>query len=43
MRPRIAVICPALAAIGPLLHRFPAAFAGKEEFRGAYLPDSIGR
>ena len=43
MRPRIAFICPALAAIGSLPRRFRVAFAGKEESRGAYPLDNIGR
>jgi hypothetical protein len=36
-------ISPAPAAIDFWPHRLRVAFAGKEESRGAYLPDSIGR
>ena len=41
--PTLPFICPAPGAVGFLLHRLRVAFAGKEEGRGAYPPDSIGR
>jgi hypothetical protein len=37
------IICPGPAAIGFWPHRLRVAFAGKEEFRGAYRLDKIGQ
>jgi hypothetical protein len=37
------IICPAPVATGSWPHQLPVAFAGKEELRGAYRLDTIGR